>query len=299
VFVGWQNGVGTKGQSTPKTHTTTSRLVEYAASGHIIDAWSLAGKIEGLAGASGLQAVVATANEDGHSHLFTIRPAARKGHQVTLYRYAPAPDSKGAGSLHTGGGTDAVSVLKNGNIMVSASAPTRSGVTATFRVVLSGRLARLFPTFADNAKATDAATGNIVSLHLTDPDSNALVPGGRGDPFGGEYALDSEADQEVIFARGRTLTRERLTYGSRHERAGVDDVRWAPVDNATLYVVDARANKVYRVTGPFSADDALASMSSLGSHSFTGVVASFNDADGRLSPFITGLAQAKGLLFTP
>jgi hypothetical protein len=40
-------------------------------------------------------------------------------------------------------------------------------------------------------------------------------------------------------------------------------------------------------------------MSSLGSHSFTGVVASFNDADGRLSPFITGLAQAKGLLFTP
>jgi hypothetical protein len=300
VFVAWQSGVGTKGEPAPKTHTTTSQLVEYTKGGHVMNSWRLAGKVDGLAGDPKLQAIVATANEDGNSHLFTVKPSARKSHQLTLYHYAPAPDSKkGQGVGHTGGGTDAVTVLSNGRILVSASAPATRKATATFRVILSGKQARLLPTFTDNAKATDATTGNPVTLHLTDPDSNALVPAGLGDPFGGQYVLSSQADRELIFAQGRTLTREKLVYGDNNRPASVDDVRWAPTDNSTLYVVDAKAAKVYDVTGPFSADDSVASMDTVGGHSLTGVVASFNDGDGTLTPFISGFKQVKGLLFTP
>lgn len=299
VFVAWQNGVGTKGEPAPKTHTTTSQLVEYSKRGHVMNSWSLAGKVDGLAGDPGLKAVVATANEDGNSHLFTIKPSAHKGHQVTLYRLAPQPDKKGAPPIHTGGGTDAVTVLKSGRILISASAPSRRKATATFRAILGKGVARLYPTFSDNAMATDALTGNPVKLHLTDPDSNALVPAGLGDPFGGMYMLNSQSDQQMVFAKGKVLTRLQLSYGDNSVPAGVDDVRWAPTDNATLYVVDAKANKVYRITGPFAADDSVASMDSLGSRSFTSVVASFNDGDGSLVPFITGFKKVKGLLFTP
>ncbi|MEA2210494.1 MAG: hypothetical protein QOF83_442 [Solirubrobacteraceae bacterium] len=297
VYVAWQNGVGTKGEPAAKTHTATSQLVEYAKSGRVVNSWSLAGKIDGIAGAPGLKAVVATANEDGNSHLFTIRPSARRSRQVHLYRYAPAPDSRGTSMVHTGGGTDAVTVLANGRILVSASAPSRRPATATFRVILHGTTAHLFPMFSDNAKATDALTGTSVKLHLTDPDSNALVPAGLGDPFGGQYVLDSQGDRQVIFAKGGALTREKLTYGDNSVPASIDDVRWAPADNSTLYVVDAKANTIYRVTGPFSADDALASMDTVGGKTFGGTVASFNDGDGSLTPFITGCKAAKGLLF--
>jgi hypothetical protein len=299
VFVGWQNGVGTKGEPAPTTHTTTSTLVEYAKSGHVMNSWSLAGKIDGMAGDPGLKAVVATANEDGSSHLFTIKPSARKSRQVQLYKYAPAPDGKGSSATHTGGGTDSVTVLPRGQILVSASNPSRKSGTATFRVILSGKTAHLLPTFADNAKATDANTGNTVKLHLTDPDSNAFVPAGLGDPFGGQYALVSQADQEVIFANRKALTREKLTYGDNSTPASIDDVRWAPTNNATLYVVDAKANKIYRVTGPFSADDSVASMDTVGGKTLGGTIASFNDGDGSLVPFITGFKTVKGLLFTP
>lgn len=302
VFVAWQNGVGTKGEPAPKTRTTTSQLVEYSKRGRVMNSWSLAGKVDGLAGDPRLRAVIATANEDGNSHLFTIKPSARKGHQVTLYRLAPRPDTKGKSAVHTGGGTDAVTVLDNGRIMIAASNPARRKATATFRAILGRGVARLYPTFADNAIATDAITGNPVRLHLTDPDSNAQVPAGLtalGDPFGGMYMLNSQADQQLVFAQGTMLTRLPLTYGDNSVPAGVDDVRWAPTDNATLYVVDAKAGRVYRVTGPFAADDSLAAMDTLGSRSFTSVVASFNDGDGSLVPFITGFKKVKGLLFTP
>jgi hypothetical protein len=78
--------------------------------------------------------------------------------------------------VFTGGGTDAVSVYRS-EIIVSASNPTPTNATAAFlvRLDLHTHVARLFPTFADNAGATDAVTGQQVTLALTEPDSNAVV----------------------------------------------------------------------------------------------------------------------------
>ncbi|HWE12495.1 MAG TPA: hypothetical protein VG365_03235, partial [Solirubrobacteraceae bacterium] len=229
AFVGWQNGVGTKGEPAPigQTHST---LVEYTGSGRVLHSWQLAGKLDGLGADPGTKEIVATVNEDGNSSLYTVRPSGRSGGRVTHYTYSPAPDSAKTGGVLTGGGTDAVSV-DHGKIILSASNPSPGDATAAFRVRLDKRhrVARLYPTFADNASATDAVSGHKVTLALTDPDSNAVVPS-SSPRFGGDFVIDGQADQQLVFASGlgRSASgRERLQLTHGGTAAGVDDVRWA------------------------------------------------------------------------
>ena len=296
VFVGWQNGVGTKGE--PGTGGKAySTLVEYSRSGHAQRSWHLTGKVDGLGADQRTGTVIATVNEDGNSSLYTIR-APRK---VTHYTYSPAPDSSTAGGVHTGGGTDAVSV-DNGQIIVSASNPGTPDATAAFLVRLSrhGHVARLFPTFADNAGATDAVTGKSVTLNLTDPDSNAVVP--RSSPrFGGDFVLDSQADQQLIFARpgrsGATLEQLPMTHGGTP--AGTDDIRWAERSGGTLYLVDNGTNTVYTLTGPFQAGQVFAALDTVGSNSQTTELDTLNLTTGALSPFVTGFTGIKGVIWAP
>lgn len=313
VFVEWQNGIGTKGEPGPGGQTA-STLVEYDGSGNAVESWQLAGKIDGLGADSGDDQVVATVNEDGNSSLYTVRPSRhshghshgyafdRSGGRVTHYTYSPAPDSATSGGVFTGGGTDAVSVYR-GQIILSASNPTPANATAAFRVRLDRHrgVARLIPTFADYAPATDAVTGQPVTLALTDPDSNAVVP--QSSPrFGGDFVLDSQADQQLIFADGlgrhaSGLERLALTHGGTS--AGVDDIRWADRSGGTLYIVDNSTNTVYSLTGPFSAGEAFAALDTVGSASATTELDTIDLQTGALSPLVTGFTGIKGVVWAP
>jgi hypothetical protein len=301
VFVGWQNGIGTKGEPGPGGQTA-STLVEYSPSGAVVNTWQLTGKIDGLGADQKGDEVIATVNEDGNSSLYTVRPSGRSGGEVTHYTYSPAPDSATTGGVFTGGGTDAVSVFR-GQIVVSASNPTPANATAAFLVRLDRRthVARLLPTVADNASATDAVTGQPVALALTDPDSNAVVP--ESSPrFGGDFALVSQADQQIVFAsvHGRhhiNLERLSLTHGGT--AAGVDDVRWAERSGGTLYIVDSKTNTVYSLSGPFQAGQAFAGLDTVGTASQTTELDTLNLSTGALSPFVTGFTGIKGIVWTP
>jgi hypothetical protein len=151
--------------------------------------------------------VTATVNEDGNTSMYTIKPSRPKASQVVHYTYSPSPDASDKSVLLTGGGTDSVTVI-GAKILISASAPTRKGRAATYWVPLNPgkKIAKLHAAFADNARATDVVSGASVKLHLTDPDSNGVVPHSAGQS-GGDYMLDSQADGELIFASG---------IGSRH-----------------------------------------------------------------------------------
>jgi hypothetical protein len=301
IFVGWQNGIGTKGE--PGTGgATASTLVEYNRSGTVLNSWQLTGKIDGLGADNHSNQVIATVNEDGNSSIYTVRPSGHHGAAVTHYTYSPAPDSASSGGVFTGGGTDAVSVWR-GQIIVSASNPTPANATAAFLVRLSrhGHIARLFPTFADNASATDAVSGQSVTLALTDPDSNAVVP--ESSPrFGGDFALVGQADQQLIFegSRGRhgnQLERLLLTHGGT--AAGIDDVRWAARSGGTLYLVDSGTNTVYTLAGPFQAGQAFAALDTVGTASQTTELDTVDLSTGALSPFVTGFTGIKGVIWTP
>ena len=299
VFVGWQNGVGTKGEPGP-TGQTSSTLVEYSRGGTTLRSWQLAGKLDGLGADPRSDVLIATVNEDGNSSLYTVRPDGRLRGRVRHYTYAPAPDSAATGGVFTGGGTDAVSVYQ-GEIVLSASNPSAADATAAFRVRLDRRTstARLYPTFADNATATDAVSGQSVTLALTDPDSNAVVPS-SSPRFGGDFVLDSQGDQQLVFARGLRwdhprLKRLALTHGGT--AAGVDDIRWAERAGGTLYIVDNKANAVYKLTGPFRAGEAFAALDTVGTASQTTELDTIDLRTGALSPLVTGFTAIKGIVW--
>ncbi|HEY4428168.1 MAG TPA: hypothetical protein VGN08_08205 [Solirubrobacteraceae bacterium] len=302
VFVGWQNGVGTKGEPNSSTGQTAGTVVEYDPAGQVLGTWSLTGKIDGLGGDPARGRLIATVNEDGNSSLYTITPSAPAAQQVRHYTYSPAPDSGTSGGVLTGGGTDAVTV-HGGQIYLSASNPTPENATALFHVHLDNatHTASLAPTYADNAIATDAATGESVKLALTDPDSNANVP--LSSPrFAGQLVLAAQGDKQLVFARriqGDEPQLTRLALTKEAQPAGVDDVRWSAGQTGRLLVVDRGAGTIYSVTGPFLGGEPFGSLDTVGEAEQHNEVERVDLRSGAMTPFITGLSAGKGLLWLP
>jgi hypothetical protein len=296
VFMTCQNMTGSLGGG------GNSTILEYAEDGTLITSWSLPDKADGIAGDPLHGRLNVTFNEDGNSHLATIAPSAPSGQQVTNYAYSVNPASiKLTGPLHTGGGTDSVSVDSRGHIYTSASFGGAKTGTAVFKVVLtppkaatSTGVATLSPTFLDNATASNGNTGaGTVPLKLVDVDSNAIVPA-TSSRYGGSFVIDDQTAQNLVFAAnidaGTGLT-------ALHTPYGLDDIRWATTAGGTLFVVDKGQSPkgisaLYRVTGPFAAGVPYASNDSLGTE-----VDTVNLKTGKLTPFIRRLIIAKGLVY--
>jgi len=241
LYVGFQNGVGSQGEVSPSGNLD-STLVEFTPAGSVVKQWDVTGKIDGMGADSATGQVIVTVNEDAKSSLYTV-----SGGTVTHYTYTP--------SLPHLGGTDAVAVL-NGKILISASAPGTAGkakasAPAVFAVTLNAeaKTAAVAPLFADNATATGVNAPNAgkkVTLALTDPDSNGVVPSSSPE-FAGHFMLDAQGDQELIFsgASGQSLQVLKIP-------TPVDDSAWATSASGTLYVTDSAANTVDAVTGSFT-----------------------------------------------
>jgi hypothetical protein len=283
-----------------------STLVEYTTAGGVVNTWSITDKIDGMAADPLNHRLIVSLNEDTRTHLATIAPSAASGQQVTLYTYSPDP--RGASTLtalHTGGGTDQVSVDSAGHIVITAShAGTRTG-TAVFKVILTPPssptgtgTATLSPTFLDNATAANGNTGSgTVKLALGDVDSGAIVP--QSSPrFGGSYVITDQTALELVFAtnifNGTGLTVLKTQFG-------LDDLLWATSNGGTLYVVDkgktaalpaVSTSALYKVTGPFVKNTVLASNDGIGDQ-----VVTVNLTNGNLTPFVQHLNTTKGLVY--
>jgi hypothetical protein len=242
LYVGFQNGVGSQGEAAPSGNLD-STLVEFTPSGSVVSQWDMTGKIDGMGADSATGQVFATVNEDNKSSLYVV-----SGGTVTHYTYTPSP-------LPNLGGTDAVAV-DNGKILISASAPGTSGkapasAPAVFAVTLNAgaKTAAAAPFFADNATATGvngSNAGKKVTLALTDPDSNAIVPSSSAD-FAGDFTLNSQGDEELVFsgASGQNLQVLKLSNS-------VDDIAWATSASGSLYTTDSGADTVDAITGSFT-----------------------------------------------
>ena len=220
-----------------------STLAEFTPAGALVKSWDVKGKIDGMGTDSATGQVIATVNEDSNSSLYAL-----SGGNITHYTYTPS-------SLPHGGGTDAVSVY-NGKILISASAPGTAdkrwrSAPAVFVVTLNAgaKTAVVAPFFADNATATGVNAPNAdkkVTLKLTDPDSNTVVPSSSPE-FAGDFMLDSQGDQGLIFsgASGQSLQVLKLANS-------VDDTAWATSANGTLYTTDSTSDTVDSITGSFT-----------------------------------------------
>ena len=241
LYVGFQNGVGSQGEESGSGNLD-STLLEITPKGSVVKQWDMRGKIDGMGADAATGQVFASVNEDSKSSLYV-----ESGGTVTHYAYTQSP-------LPHMGGTDAISVL-NGKILISASAPGTSGkapknAAAVYVVTLnaSAKTATVAPFFAINASATavnGTSAGKTVTLALTDPDSNLVVPS-SSPSFAGDFVLNSQGDLQLIFsdASGQNLQVLKTSQA-------VDDTAWATSASGTLYATDSSADAVDAVTGPF------------------------------------------------
>jgi hypothetical protein len=300
LYVGFQNGVGSQGE--PSTSgNLDSTLVEFTTAGSVVKQWDVTGKIDGMGADSATGQVIATVNEDAKSSLYTV-----SGGTVTHYTYTPS-------ALPHLGGTDAVSVYQ-GKILVSASAPGTSGkapasAPAVFVVTLNAgaRTAAVAPFFADNATATGmngSNAGKKVTLALTDPDSNTVVPSSSA-KFAGDFMLNSQGDEELIFsdASGQNLQVLKLSNS-------VDDSAWATSASGTLYTTDSTSDTVDAITGSFTPGTVYTAVTPCNANSAPSTcpapgyavnsLGTINLQTGALGQVaLDGMVQPKGLIFVP
>jgi hypothetical protein len=300
LYVGFQNGVGSQGEVSPSGNLD-STLVEFTPAGSVVKQWDVTGKIDGMGVDSAAGQVIATVNEDSNSSLYTF-----SGGTVTHYTYTPS-------SLPNRGGTDAIAVY-NGKILISASAPGTSGkapasAPAVFAVTLNAgaKTAAVAPFFADNATATgvDAPNaGQKVTLALTDPDSNGVVPS-SSPQFAGDFVLNSQGDEELIFSGASGQNVQVLKISN-----SVDDIAWATSASGTLYTTDSTANTVDSITGSFTPGTAYTAVTPCNANSApttcpgpgyaANSLGAINLQTGAISNVaVTGVVAPKGLIFVP
>jgi hypothetical protein len=300
LYVGFQNGVGSQGEASTSGNLD-STLAEFTPAGSLVKQWDVTGKIDGMGADPATGQVFATVNEDAKSSLYTV-----SGGAITHYTYTPA-------SLPHLGGTDAVAVYK-GKILMSASAPGTSGkaaasAPAVFTVTLNAgtKTAAVAPFFADNAAATgiNAQKANKkVTLALTDPDSNGVVPSASPE-FAGDFMLNSQGDEELIFsaAGGQNLHVLKISNS-------VDDTAWATSATGSLYTTDSSANTVDAITGSFTPGTAYTAVTPCNANSAPSTcpgpgfpvnsLGAINLKTGAVSTVtVNGPVQPKGLIFVP
>jgi hypothetical protein len=251
LFVNFQNGVGPQGQPSTSSGNPDSTIVEFTADGTVLNQWDVVGKSDGLTADPQRHELIATVNEDANSSIYTIAPFAPAGDQVQHYTYDEA--------LPHLGGTDAISIY-HGQVLVSASAPGTTGTPVTSPAVYSVNfdpstlVATVTPYFNDTDNATDAnlgpSFGTVSPLALTDPDSSEVVPF-LAPRFAGRFMLDSQGDDEQIFARPAGDDMTGLSLSVLHLGTSVDDSAWATSFSGFLLGSDSGTDTVDMVTGPF------------------------------------------------
>ena len=285
VFIGYQNGVGAMGEPASGTGQTQSTVVEYSLRGKPVASWNVIGKVDGLGEDVSTNEVLATVNEDGNSSIYAIHPLTN---QVVHLTYNVDPASLG------GGGTDAVAV-NDGQIFIGGSNPSAANAPALYTAVLNetSGVATLTSVFNDNASAS--GPGGPVTLALTDPDSNAVVPF-QSPRFGGDVVLNSQGDSKLIFAHHAASAEQTLTQLPIPTQ--IDDITWATSATGKLYLTDNKDNRLYTIsTASFVPGTVFIDTAS--DSSTPGFVGTLNLTTGQITPVVVGFSNPHGLRFVP
>lgn len=304
VYVTYQNNAGADGLPAG-SHSTVAAL---NSSGHPIQLWSIPGRVDGLTADPAANRVLATANEDLHSSLYSLTPGAAA---AVRYLYSPSPAQTGTDGSN--GGTDSVSVAADGSIYLAHSNPDRAlpapnNAPALYRTTLSGHTAVLTPVFGinDAASRINPARGQAKTgtLGLTDPDSNRIVT------LDGTQTLiqDAQADSKLAFVSDLRNATPMVRQLALHNAGGppavtpqLDDIAQI-TGPGTLYLADQGSGTIYAIdAGRFAHGTLIVSQPKPSSTDLknTAAVGVLDPGTGVVTPFLTTLTSPKGLLFVP
>jgi hypothetical protein len=293
IWTAYQNGINADGTPGTPGGPTASTVAGYdAKTGALVTTIPVTGKVDGLTAYPAKGRLIATVNEDLNSAFNLIDPATGT---VTTYQYSPSPAVSG------NGGTDSIAV-RGSQIFVAHSNPNDTTQPTNYRVRLdnSTRTAFLTPVFANNAAATDAVTGQPVTLALTDPDTNGFMPG-QSPRFQAQLVTISQGDGQMIFAQGLgnrpRLTVLNLTDNVPGNVPPIDGMAVATAGRGTLYVVDSKAGTIMALdTSGLPARTVFVGEPNDNNNPLVGTL---NLSTGHITPFGNTFVSPKGLLFLP
>jgi hypothetical protein len=277
VIVGFQNHVAKDGSD-----GKSSTLVQFSLSGAVQRTFSVPGHNDGLR-IIGENDLWSLQNEDGNPNLVVIDLASG---QMKNFAFAP--------TVHGGGYDDMV--VKNGEVFITASNPNLDpkGVNvfpALVRARLSGSMVNIEPVLSGDANATDIPTRATVQLNLTDPDSMTIDPRGN-------IVLDSQADGELVFIRQPLSMNQQvgriLITKSTGGATTLDDTAFAPSGKTFLLFSDVAGDTIYRLDSPPFGFEPGVAYSASDSDGFVGTL---NLDNGVVTPIVTSLGSARGMLF--
>ena len=277
VFVGYQNnGLPDGSNHVPST------IVAYDLSGNVVHILNVTGHCDGLRYDPYTKQLWATSNEDANPVLTAINLSNWSTTQFTF----PA-------TMHGGGYDDMA--FANGKAYFAASNPTLNSAgmntaPAIVSVTFSNGKLVVTPVLYGNATATDIATGQKVTLNLTDPDSMTVDAKGN-------VVLDSQGDAELILVHNAGMagqTVSRLSLGTQ-----VDDTIWIPAIHGRMIIVDSKQNAIYTVTMDRGFTPGTIYTEAPGDSGVAGFVGTVDPKTGTITPVIIGLTSPSGLGFIP
>lgn len=293
IWTAYQNGVnpnGTPGTPGGLTHSTVAGYDR--ATGTLVRALNVTGKVDGITADPRTGTLLATVNEDDNSALAVIYPALGA---VASYTYSPNPAVSG------NGGTDSVAI-RGGTIFVVHSNPNDTTQAAEYQVSLhrATLIAQLTPVYFDDSTAVNAVTAASTTLALTDPDTNYIMP--TASPrFAGQLATVSQGDGEIVFAShlggSPHLQVLPLTDNVSGNVPPIDGLAVASCGDGTLYVVDASANQIVALdTTGWGRGTVFVGEPHDNHNPLVGAV---NLNSGVITPLGNHFSSPKGLLFLP
>ncbi len=206
---------------------------------------------------------------------------------------------------NTNGGLDDMQMIA-GTVYVSASNPNPTppglcpadsstpgcpngvsldNIVYTLTLNADGTTFNLTPVLTSNTPALDIVTNVEGTLNTTDPDSESLTPDGK------TLVVDSQQDSELVFIKnpGPNQTVSFLPLTLAGGLTAVDDTRYAPSGPTFMLFSDTAKNYVYRVDGAFNPGGAFSSAPTQET--------SLNPNTGVLTPIVSGLGHANGMIF--
>jgi hypothetical protein len=297
VWTEFQNGINPNGTPSSQYGPTQSVIAGFdPQTGVLVRAISVWGHVDGVTGDAATGMLLVTTNEDANSAFYLINPASGA---VTTYSYTPSPTVNG------NGGTDSIVVI-GGQYYISHSNPNDLTQPAAYLMTLHETApyltAELQPVFYCDSTALDANTGQMITMALTDPDTNYLMPG-SSPLYGGDFATISQGDGRIIFASHLggipQLTQLNLTDNVSGNLPPIDGLAVTTANGGTLYASDPGADGGAGTIMAFSTAGYPAGTVFVTEPADNGnpLIGILDLSSGVITPFANHLIDPKGLIY--
>lgn len=287
IFVGYENDGAADGSS------GSSEVVQYNGAGKPITFFRLPGKNDGLRVNPATGDVWALSNEDANPILTILHPGTPGG---TPSSYQLDTNTKFAG------GYDDIAFTPSGTFISASNQTGNHQGTNNYRSIVAVHFNGngepvLTPILEGSPTGRDRATGALVKVNLTDPDSLSV-------DTAGDLVLNDQGDSTLVFVANPGTASQSVSFSFLQPgQPIVDEASWASSAGGHFLVANhSRPGQIYTLTrsGGFARGQAYVTVQHDNPAApAAGSVSTLDSGTGAVAPIVTGFSGPKGLEFIP